>query len=193
MKEKILLLGGGGHCRSVIDVIEQENRFQVAGIIDRKELVGSKVFNYEIIGCDDDLEKLFSEFKNAFITVGQIQSPKTRIKLFELAKSIGYNVPSVISPLAYVSKYAKIGGGTVVMHHAIVNAGVSVGENCIINSKALIEHDSIVEDHCHISTGAIINGDVVIRKGTFVGSNAAVVEGVISKQNDFIKSGTVLK
>lgn len=190
MKEKILLIGGGGHCKAAIDVIEQEDKFEIIGIIDQKEKIGHKVFGYEIIGSDDDLEKFVLKYPCALITVGQIQSPKIRITLFNKLKEIGYKLPTVISSLAYVSQYAKIDEGTIVMHHALINSNAKVGKNCIINTKALIEHDAIVEDHCHISTGAIINGGVCVRKNTFYGSNATSKEYVHAE--GFIKAGSVV-
>ena len=191
-KPKILLIGGGGHCHSVIDVIEQENKFTIAGIIDKKELIGTKVLDYEIIGCDDDLDKLFKTYQYAIITVGQIKSNSLRVKLYDLIKSIGYNIPTIISPLAYVSKYTNIGNGTVIHHQALVNANAKIGRNCIINSKALIEHDVTIEDNCHISTGAIINGGVVVEQNSFVGSNATTKEYITIKHNSFIKAGSLV-
>jgi len=175
-KPKILLIGGGGHCRSVIDVIEQENKYIIIGIIDKKELIGSKVLNYEIIGCDEDLEKLFETYKYAVITVGQIKSNKIRVKLFNIVKSIGYKLPIIISPRAYLSKYAKVDEGTVLMHDSLININAQIGKNCIINTKALVEHDAIVKDNCHISTGSIINGGVIVQKDSFVGSGAVSKE-----------------
>ena len=191
--EKILLIGGGGHCRSVIDVIEQENRFQIAGIVDRPELVGSKVLNYEVIGCDDDLEILSKTYKYALVTVGQISSSQLRVKLFTILKKLGFTLPTIISPRSYVSKYAELGEGTVVMHDALINASVKIGENCIINTKALVEHDSIIEANCHISTGAIINGSVKVEANSFIGSGATTKEAIIIKKNSFIKAGSIVK
>ena len=191
MKEPILLIGGGGHCKSVIDVVEQENRFVIAGIVDRKDLVGTKVLDYEVIGCDDDLQELFKKYKNAIIAVGQIKSPKTRVKIFTILKTIGFELPVIISAQAYVSKYSTIGEGTVVMHHALVNAGAKIGKNCIINTKALIEHDAIIEDNCHISTGAIVNGGVSVKENTFYGSNAT--SNQYAEASGFIKAGSIVK
>lgn len=193
MIPKLLLIGGGGHCKSVIDVIEQENKYAIAGIIDKKEFLGQKVLGYEIIGCDDDLTDLFKKFKYALISVGQIRSPDLRIKLFNQLNTIGFKIPSILSPIAYVSKHAIIGRGTVVMHNALINANATIGHNCIINSKALIEHDCVVEDHCHISTGAILNGGAVIKTGTFFGSGAISKEYMTVEENSFIKAGSLVK
>jgi sugar O-acyltransferase (sialic acid O-acetyltransferase NeuD family) len=191
MKEKIVLIGGGGHCHSVIDVIEQTNKYEIIGIVDTKENIGKKVLDYEVIACDDDLETIFLSCKNAVITVGQIKSNQIRVKLFEKLTKIGFHLPIIISPLAYVSKHSSIDEGTIIMHHALINANVKIGKNCIINTKALIEHDCIVEDNCHISTASVLNGGVVVKENSFFGSNAT------SKQSieivGFIKAGGLAK
>jgi len=192
MKPKIILIGGGGHCKSCIDVIELENKFLIAGIVD-KNIAIRNLFGYQILGSDTDLKKLKSDYDYALVTVGQIQSPDTRIKIFNHIKSFGFKLPTIISKRAYVSKQALLGEGTIIMHDVLVNAGANIGNNCIINSKALIEHDVIIGDHCHVSTGAIINGGANIGLGTFVGSGAVIREYVEAKNFDFIKAGSLFK
>jgi sugar O-acyltransferase (sialic acid O-acetyltransferase NeuD family) len=189
--QDILLIGGGGHCKSVIDIIELENKYNIVGIIDKKELIGTKVLNYKVVGCDDDLPELFSKYKYAIVTVGQIKSNNLRVKLFNTLKNIGYTLPTIISPLAYVSKHSKIKDGTVIMHQALINANATIGQNCIINTKALIEHDAIIENNCHISTGAIINGGTIVKANIFVGSNATSKEYI--EINDLVKAGSLIK
>ena len=191
LKEKILLIGGGGHCKSVIDVIEQQNRFDIAGIVDKKELIGETVLGYEVIACDTQLEELSEEYKYAIITVGQIKDVSSRKKLYQKVKSIGFELPVIISPRAYVSKYASIGEGTVIMHDVLINASATIKENCIINSKALIEHDAIIEKHCHVSTGAIINGGVEVGEESFIGSNVVTKQYIKIKKNSFVKAGSL--
>ena len=191
MKEKIVLLGGGGHCHSVIDVIESENKYEIIGIVDKKELIGNDILGYKIIACDDDLETIFKTCKNAIITVGQIESNTVRVKLFNKLKEIGFALPIIISPLAYVSKHSFIEEGTIIMHHALVNANAKIGKNCIINTKALIEHDVTIEDNCHISTASVLNGAVIVKANTFFGSNATSKQCI--EINGFIKAGGLVK
>jgi len=191
--ESILLIGGGGHCKSVIDVIEQEGRFNIVGIVDQPELMGTRVLDYTVIANDEDLPRLIQQYKYACITVGQIKTPYLRIELFNILKKIGFILPSLVSPRAYMSKNASIGDGSVVMHDALINAGARIGRNCIINTKALIEHDSIVADNCHVSTGAIINGGVSVGGGSFIGSHAITKQGISIEANSFIKAGSLVK
>jgi sugar O-acyltransferase (sialic acid O-acetyltransferase NeuD family) len=188
---KLLLIGGGGHCKSCIDVIEQQGIYAIAGIIDRPSESGKKIMGYKVIGTDDDLSRLRNEFDYAFVTVGQIRNADVKIRLYSLLKKLDFHIPFIVSPLAYVSKHAKISQGTIVMHHALVNAGAIVGENCIINTKALIEHDAVVEDCCHISTGGIINGGVTVKKNSFVGSNTSTKQYI--EIDGFNKAGTFVK
>ena len=188
----IILIGGGGHCKSVIDVIEQEGRFEIVGIVDKPELLGSNVLGYSVIGNDSDLDSLAKKYQYALITVGQIKSPLLRIKLFDLATEAGFILPSIISPNAYVSKYASIGNGVIIMHNALVNVSASIGDNCIINSKALIEHNCLISKHCHISTNTVINGGVTVKPGCFIGSGAITKESITIGENSFIKAGSLV-
>jgi len=192
MKE-IILIGGGGHCRSVIDVIEQESQFKIVGIVDKPELLETDVLGYPVIGNDSDLEGLAKIHTHAIVTVGQIKSADLRIKLFNLVLDAGFVLPNVISPRAYVSKYANIGKGTVIMHNALVNANAKVGYNCIINTNALIEHDSNIGNHCHIATNVVINGSVLVGQESFIGSGSVTKEGIIIDDNSFIKAGSIVK
>jgi len=191
--EKILLIGGGGHCKSVIDVIETEGRFQIAGIVDKPSLLGEAVAGYKVIGSDEDLAGLVKTYSYALVTVGQIKTANVRIGLFQKLKSLGFVLPSVISPRAHVSRTASIEEGTVIMHDVLLNTYVKVGRNCIVNTKALVEHDTKVGDHCHISTGVILNGNVVVGSETFVGSGVVTREGVVIAEGSFVKAGSLVK
>jgi sugar O-acyltransferase (sialic acid O-acetyltransferase NeuD family) len=193
MKDKLILIGGGGHCKSCIDVIEQEGRFEIAGILDVPEKIGTEVLGYPVIGSDDMIHELVKEYSHFFITVGQIGSPEIRVNIFDKLKQLGLELPVIISPNAYVSRHAILGEGTIVMHHALTNAGATVGLNCIINSKALVEHDAQIEDHCHIATGAIINGGVIVGKRSFVGSGVITKQYVTIPANSFIKAQSLIK
>ena len=188
----LLLIGGGGHCRSCIDLIESEGQYQIRGIVQPVSDQTDGILGYPVVGSDEDLPFLLQETPKALVTVGQIRSPEIRVRLFELLKQSGGKLPRIVSPYAYCSKYAEIDEGTIVMHGGILNAGASIGRNCIINSQALIEHDAIVADHCHISTGARVNGGVTIGMGSFIGSGAILKEGIVIGENVIISAGQVI-
>ncbi|SDT85663.1 NeuD/PglB/VioB family sugar acetyltransferase [Desulfobacula phenolica] len=194
MSEKeIILVGGGGHCRSCIDVIETGRTFSIAGIVEQpgKDKSGP-ILGYPVIGFDNDLEILKKQYDYALITVGQVGSSNVRQRLFNLLKQTGFILPVVVSPLAYVSKRSQIGEGSIVMHHAIVNAGAGVGKNCILNTRCLIEHDAKIGNHTHISTAAVLNGEAKVGSGSFVGSNSTVVQGARLPDHFFFKAGSLI-
>lgn len=187
--KNLILVGGGGHCKSVIDVAESEG-WTILGILDPGN-VGRKVCGHTIIGTD---EQIFEFVHKAYflVTVGQIKDAGLRIKLHEKILLAGGELATVIASDAYVSKYSNVGKGTVVMHKAVINADAKVGLGCIINTMANIEHDTKVGDYCHVSTGVMINGNCSIGHETFVGSGVVVSNGVSIKELCIIAAGSVV-
>ena len=177
-KPGLILLGAGGHANACIDVIEQHGQYEIAGLVGMPEEAKSEILGYSVIASDRDLPELAKSYRYALVTVGQIGSAENRIRLYRLATELGFEMPAIVSPLAYASRHAAIGAGTIVMHGAIINAGARLGANCIVNTSALVEHDATIGDHCHISTGAILNGNVRLGAGSFVGSGSTIREGV---------------
>jgi sugar O-acyltransferase (sialic acid O-acetyltransferase NeuD family) len=189
----LLLVGAGGHARACIDVIEQEGRFEVAGLLGLPEEIGRRILGYAVLGSDVDLLTIAARVGHAIVTVGQIKSAQVRVDLFAQLVRSGCALPTIVSPRGYVSRHATVGAGTIVMHGAIVNAGASIGRNCILNSLALVEHDANVADHCHISTSAAVNSAVRIGTGTFVGSGASVHQGIVIGERCVIPMGLAVR
>ena len=190
-KPNIILIGGGGHCLSVIDVVEQEDKYNIKGILD--DTKKGDVLGYPILGNRDLVRELSTEGMFFLITIGQIKSSSTREDIALLLDSCKANLATVISPLAYVSKHATIGEGSVIMHNAIINAKAKVGKHCIINTKANIEHNVQIGDFCHISTCATVNGDTIVGKRTFIGSNATISNNITIVEKSIIGAGNFIK
>ena len=191
--KNLILIGGGGHCKSCIDVIESQSEYKIAGIIDMPENINSQVLEYPVIGTNDDLPDFISKGFYFLITVGCIGLPLKRIELYKLLQTLGGKLATVIASNAYISKYAVIGPGTIVMHHAVVNTSAIIGDNCIINTKALVEHDAVIGDHCHISTGSIVNGGTIIGARSFFGSGAVSKQYISIPEDSFIKANSIVK
>lgn len=189
-QKNLILIGGGGHCKSVIDVAESAG-YNILGILDTLENVGKDVLAYKVIGVDDDISQ-YVDKAEFMITVGFIKNPAIRIKLYNKVKEEGGNFATIVASTARVSRYAILGKGTIVMHHAFVNAGAEVGNNVIINTFSNIEHDVIVGDQCHISTGTMVNGDCKIGQNVFVGSRSILANGIDVGNNIIIGAGSVV-
>ena len=192
-KLSLILIGAGGHARSCIDVIEQQNSFHIDGLVGLPDQKLIENFGYRVIGEDRDLPELAKIYQYALIAIGQIKTAAHRVHLYHMSTQLGFQLPIIIAPSAHVSCHALLGAGTIVMHGAIVNAGANVGNNCIINNRALIDHDAIVEDHCHISTGAVLNGNVVVGAGSFIGSGSVIKEGVSIGKNCVVGMGLTIR
>ena len=191
--DEIILIGAGGHARSCIDVIELSRQFKVAGLVAKDDTDGNENLGYPIIGTDNDLQDLRNKYEFSFVTVGQIKSAATRVRLVALLSELEYKLPVIVSPTAYVSKHAQIGNGTIIMHNAVVNANAKIGKNCIINTRVLIEHDATVGDHCHIATGAIVNGGVSVGSESFIGSGVVTKHYVSIGKTCLIEAGSIIK
>lgn len=189
--KSLILIGGGGHCKSVIDVAESAD-YKILGILDVPENIGKTVLGHKVIGTDDDMSRYVGKAEFV-IAVGFIKDPSLRIKLYNKVKEASGNLATVVASTAYVSKYVNIGEGTVVMHHAMVNAGAQIGANCIINTFSNIEHDVVIGNQCHISTGTMINGDCCIGERVFIGSQSVLANGTIVADDVVIGAGTTVR
>lgn len=187
----LILIGGGGHCKSVIDVAESAG-YAILGILDMPEYVGHSVLGYPVIGTDD----VISDFVNDalfLVTVGQIKDADLRIRLHEKIRSKEGHLATLIASTAYVSKHAFVSEGSVIMHNAVVNANAHVGLGCIINTFANIEHDAVIEDFCHISTGTMVNGNCFVGKETFLGSQSVMVNGTSIIAGCIVAAGSMVR
>lgn len=190
MNRPLVLVGGGGHCKSVIEAAESAG-YVIKGVLDIPLTLGNKILDYEVIGNDNDIPKYVEEC-DFVITLGFIKNPSLRIKLHQFVKDVGGALATIVASSAYVSKHALLGEGTVVLHQANINAGARIGKSVIINSCANIEHDVIIEDFCHISTNTVINGSGKIGKASFVGSSSVLANNVTIGNNVTVGVGSVV-
>jgi len=190
MKRPLILVGGGGHCKSVIELCRQLRR-PVRGILDLPSHKGQMISGVEVIGTDDELP-LYTNSCDFVVTVGYVRTPSLRLALAQRILSHGGALATLISPAAHVSSDVRIGAGTVVLSGACVNAGAVIGDNVIVNTLSAVEHDAHVGDYCHISTGAMINGECRIGQRTFIGSNATVINGVVVGDDVVVGAGSTV-
>lgn len=192
MKRPLILIGGGGHCKSVIEVAESAG-YEIKGILDMPDEVGKEVLpGHKVLGTDDEIPQYVEEC-DFIITVGFIKNPALRIKLYNKVKAAGGRLATIIASTAHVSKYAELGEGTVIMHHAFVNAGAKIGDNCIINTFVNIEHDAEVGNQCHISTGTMVNGECKIGENCFIGSQSVCANCIEIASDIIVGAGSVVR
>lgn len=189
--EDMILIGFGGHAKSVIDTIEKQKQYRIIGFTDPDKQLTYR--NYHVVGVDDDLNDLFlSGIRNAFVTIGYLGKSDIREKLYQKLKKIGYHIPNIIDDTAAIASDARIGEGTFVGKNAVINSNTSVGNMCIINTGAILEHDCIVGDFSHIAVGAVACGNVCVGQRTLVGANATILQGLKVGKDVRIGAGSIV-
>lgn len=192
--EKILVLGMGGHAKSMVDAIERENKYEIAGYVVNDPNVELLDKRYPILGNDDDLPQLFLQgIKDVAVGIGFLGNNSLRTDLYKRLKEIGYNLPVVCDPSAIVASGVSIGEGSFIGKSAILNMDSRVGKMCIINTGAIVEHDCQVGDFSHVSVGTVLCGEVTVGMDVFIGANATVIQGRKVADGCIVGAGEVIR
>lgn len=190
MGNKLLLIGGGGHCHSVLDSVLASGKYDAVGIIDSMDSAYSGI---PVIGTDEDIPRLFQDgWTDAFITVGSVGDTRIRRRLYGMVKRTGLTIPTIIDLTAIVGSDVTIGEGTFIGKRAVVNAGSTIGECAIINTGVIIEHDCKIGSFSHISSGAVLCGGVCIEHDTHVGAGTVARQLIKIGDNSLVGAGSVV-
>ena len=193
MSKKLVLIGGGGHCKSVLDTLSRNKDYDEIVITDNEYPTIDHINNYRVMGNDEVLKELFDNgFTDAFITVGSVKSTRLRRILFDKAKSIGFNMVNIIDKSAIVSEYTTLGKGVFIGKFAVVNMDASIGTGAIINTGSIIEHECKVGDFTHVSVGAKLCGNVKVGNDSLIGAGSVVIQGINIGNNVIIGAGSTV-
>lgn len=191
--EKLIIIGGGGHARVLIDLIKLSGQFDIIGVLDSQTELDSPAPGISVIGNDDLLPELYSEgIKNACIAIGSIKDNSKRKILYEKVKQIGFSIPFLVHPGSIVSENVKLSEGAQIMAGAIVQAGTIIGENTIINTGAIVDHDCKIGRHVHICSGAVMSGGVIANDESFIGAGSTIIQGIKIGRCATIAAGSVV-
>lgn len=193
IREKVVILGAGGHAKVVAECIDAQ-KYDIVGILDKDtKMVGAYINGIPIIGSDESPELwLQNGITGCIIGIGHVGNYGLRKKLYEKYKNAGFHMIKAIHPGSLVSKNAIISDGTVVMPGTVINANAMIGNNVIINTGSVIEHDVVVHDGVHIAPGSIISGGSEIGENTLIGARSVVIQMKKIGKNTIIGAGTVV-
>ncbi len=190
--ESILIVGGGGLAKMVIDLIQQTGEYHIAGIVDSSLSQGDRVHCVEVIGKDtfETLQNLYSMgISNAVVAVGSIDDPSKRIEIYERLKQAGFRLPNLVHPNASVEPSVQMGEGNIILANATVGSATELGNLCYINTASVISHDCVLDDNVHLAPGAILAGRVTIGVNSLIGMGATVFIEVKIGRNVRIRNG----
>ena len=191
--ENIILIGAGGHAKTIADTIEKQNLFEIAGFIDLGDKGNQFYHAYRIIGNDEDLADFYeSGIRHAFVCIGFVGNYAARAKIYDKLIKIGYQLPTIIDETAIVAEDAQLGAGTYVGRNAVVNAEVSIGKMCIINTAAIVEHESVIGNFSHIAVGAVLCGKTKVGESVLIGANATVIQNIKIGAESIVGAGSVV-
>lgn len=187
---RIVLIGCGGHGKSVGDSIEAGGAYRIAGYTEGQKDPASY---YIYLGTDDVLEELRCQgIAHAAVGVGYMGRGDVRDRLYRMAKDLGYELPVIRDPSAIVSGNAAVGEGSFLAKGAIVNADAAVGKMCIVNTGAVLEHDVRAGDFSHVAGGAVLCGGVQVGSHALIGANATVIQQVRIGERAIVGAGSVV-
>lgn len=189
-----VILGGGGHARMVIDVLQRSGIAIPYAVLDRdRSLWNEQLLGVPILGGDGLLQDLVSRGVTHFVVgVGSVGDNQPRRRLFELGLAHGLVPMTVQHPSASLSQWTQVGPGSVLFPAAVVNTGAVLGANVIINTGAIVEHDCVIGDHVHIATGARLASTVTVGEGSHIGIGATVRQCIRIGRAAIVGAGAVV-
>ena len=190
----LVVYGGGGHGKSVIDAIRSQSKYEIYGVIDDGLQAGDQVLDVPVLGGSEMLSKLHQQgVRQAVNAVGGIGNIKNRIQVFQKITNSGFSCPAVIHESAVVEPSAEVAPGVQIFPHAYVGSDAIVGFGVIINTSAVVSHDCSLADYVNISPGALLAGSVDIGYGTLIGMGVTINLGVSIGESVRIGNGATIK
>lgn len=189
MANDIVILGNGGHAKSVADSIIRARKYRIAGYTDLVE----RDSQIRYLGTDDRLKDLYDQgVRFACIGIGYLGESFIRDKIIYRALEIGFQFPAIIDPTSIVISDTKIGMGTYIGKNVIVNSGSVIGSYCILNTGVIVEHENIVGEFSHIAVGSVLCGRVEVGHHSLVGAGSTVIQGISIGNECIVGVGSVV-
>ena len=190
--KKCLILGSGGHCRSLLSILQEKtNDYRIAGIVDTQAVtVEEIILGVRVIGAVDELSFYRSKgITSLFLAIGD---NKKRAQYYNQAEDIGFELPNLIADTAHIEQSAMMGQGNLVCQHAHLGPMSRIGNGNIINTGAILEHESTVGDFSHLAPSSVISGRSRLGNFVFLGVNATVLDKITICNSVMIGGGAVI-
>jgi sugar O-acyltransferase (sialic acid O-acetyltransferase NeuD family) len=192
-EKSILIYGGGGHAKSVMETVLAMGGYQITGIVDDGIPAGTQVLGFPVLGTGDILPALAGQgLRLAANGVGGILDIRIRVKIFELLESSGFSFPILRHPSATIEPSAEIEDGAQVFANAYVGSSAVLHPRCMVNTSAVVSHDCEIGAYSHIAPGALLAGLVHIGERTLVGMGVTTAIGIRIGNGVRIGNGAII-
>lgn len=192
MTKPVILLGGGGHARVLLEALLLSGR-TVLGITDPDAgKAAGTIMNIPVIGTDDAVLRFRPEDVELANGLGSVGSTARRAALFVAFRNRGYRFATAIHPAAVVSPTAIVEEGAQIMAGAIIQTGARIGMNAIVNTRAAVDHDCVIGAHAHLAPGVTLSGTVTVGDEVHIGTGATVIQGIAIGRGSTVGAGSVV-
>lgn len=192
MTKPIILLGGGGHAKVLIELLHRLD-YPLLGLLDPHYPIGESLLGATILGDDSVLAAYDANVIELVNGIGSLpHDSDLRRKLFNAFSAKGYAFKTLRHPTAIISPSATLMAGVQIMAGVIIQASATIAENSLINSGAIIEHDCRIGRHVHIAPGAVLSGTVTVGNAVHIGTGAIIIQGITIGEGSIIGAGSVI-
>jgi sugar O-acyltransferase (sialic acid O-acetyltransferase NeuD family) len=190
--DRIFVFGASGHAKVIIDIIERQQLYDIAYIVDdNPDLKGENIYGYSVIGGKAELLAVRDRLAKGIVAIGNNEA---RTKVAAWLRDNNFEIITAIHPTAQLARGVLVGAGTAIMAGAIINSDSVVGENVIINTGATVDHDCTIGNSVHIAPGSTLCGTVQIGDGSFIGAGTKIIPNLTIGNNVTVGAGaTVVK
>lgn len=188
----VIGVGAGGHAKVLMDILRQDGRYEIVGLVDPR-LVGQSIAGVAVMGGDEQLEHFRTQgVTAAFIGIGGVGDNTLRRRVYEQVRAAGFVVVNAVHPRAIVAPSVHLDSGIAIMAGAILNPDTHLGDNVIVNTGAIVDHDCHIGAHTHISPGAVLAGGVRTGVSAHIGVGATVRQGIVVGDGAVVGAGAVV-
>lgn len=192
MSLPVLIVGGGGHAKVLIEALRLRSS-EILGILDADPAkTDHRILGISVIGGDEKLSGYSPDSVLLVNALGSVDLPKARKALFERFKEQGFHFATVVHPAATLASDIVIGEGAQIMAGAVIQPSCKIGVNTIVNTSASVDHDCVIDGHVHLAPGVTLSGDVRIGDSVHIGTGATVIQGVTIGRNSIVGAGAVV-
>lgn len=191
---RLIVYGGGGHGKAVIEALRAMGRHEIIGVVDDGLSAGSQVLGVSVIGGGGELADLYAQgIRWAANAVGGIGDAQSRVSVFQRLVGAGFSCPEIVHPTAFVEASASLSPGVQIMPHAYVGSEAVIGFGAIVNTSAVVSHDCRLGAYANVSPGALLAGGVQVGESALIGMGATVNLGVVIGAGARIGNSAVVK
>lgn len=185
----LLIIGAGGHGKVVADTAYESGFWEkISFLDDRYPEVKSQVI-WPVVGRIENISLFMTEYSDVFVAIG---NNLLRFQLVQRFIEMGFFLPTIVHPTAFVSRFTKVGAGTIIFAQAAVNAGAQIGMGSIVNTGVTVDHDCLVGDGAHISPGVHLAGGVKVGNYSWIGTGSSILPQICIGRNVVVGAGAAI-